>query len=471
MDITITINNVDRTDDILIGSISKTDAINEEKDSLSFTVWKYADRGFIPEVNQDVVLTIDSNIEFGGVITNIKKTIKDGNIVICEVSCDDYTQKLDRMLIKMSFTNKTVSYIIGELVSNYATDFSTNNVDCDVIIETALFNRMTFPECLQKLSEATNYYWYVDYEKDIHFFAKETNVAPYSITDTNGKYIRNSLTLSDDLTQLRNAVCIRGGEERGEERTETYTGTDGQTTFTLACKFAELPVVNVDDSEVDVGVDNLDKEEDYDCFWSYEQKSLRFKVDMTGKKVEVTGIPLWNIIIKIPDPVSIAKYGTFEFFKEDKTITSKKEARLYAIAQLKSYKDSVLEGSFKTNTTGLRSGQIININSDLMGVDEDFVIQKITMKLKSNEKAEWSVKLATMRTVGIIELLQRLIRAREIKIYDNDNLEYLIQIEDTIESTDSCTYPSSVISPPYYYDDGGATPELNIGKWNLSTYV
>lgn len=462
MNIAISIAGTDRTDDIVFDSLAKNDAVNEEKDTLNFRVYKYGTHGFVPAAGQEVIMTIDSVKEFAGAITKVSKSIQAGNMVVYEAECCDYSQYLNRELVLERYDNQTVDYIINDIITKYSPEFTVNNVNCNIIIKTMLFNRMTVSECLEKLSKETNYYWYIDYDKDIHFFEQNENAAPFSITDSNKKHIKGTLKITDDLSQIRNTVTIRGSEERGEVRTESYVGAAGQTTFPLANKFAELPAVAVDSASVDVGVDYIDKEADYDCFWSYANKSLRFKADMDGKEVAITGIPMFPILIKIPDAESIGQYGVYEFFKEDKSITSRSEAYQYARAQLEGYKNGVIEGEFQTDTPGLRSGQIINVTSVLMGVDEDFLIQSVSAAYLAKDKAVWTVKLATMRTVGIIRVLQDLIRFREIKEYDPENLLNLVQMSDTMTITDTCTVPKTITSPPYRY----GTARYGLSTWS-----
>lgn len=451
MDITIEINSVDRTSDILVDSIVKEDVINDEKDTLSFRVLKYAGEGFIPEIGQEVEMTVDAVKEFGGVIVSVAKSISDGNVAVFDIECADYTHYLNRELVLERYEDKTVNYIIADIISKYATEFTGVNVDCDITIATMLFNRISVSECLEKLSKAVGYYWYVDYDKDIHFFAINDNAAPFGLTDSNGNWVRETLKITDDLSQIRNIVTVRGSDERGLERTETYTGTEDQNLFPLANKFAELPTVEVDGSPVDVGVDYLDQDDDYDCLWSFEQKSLRFKESMEGSKVEITGIPLFPILVKIPEWNSINEYGRYEFYAEDKSITSRAEAYKYAQAQLTAYKDGIIEGEFETNTAGLRSGQTINVNSELLGIDEDFLIQRVSFKILAKDKAVWSVELATMRTIGIIQLLQNLIRFREIKEFDPENTVNLRQFAGGAGITDAMDFDDNVTSAPYLY--------------------
>jgi len=74
------------------------------------------------------------------------------------------------------------------------------------------------------------------------------------------------LAISKDLSQIRNKVYIRGSEEEGNERSETYTVLDDRLTYNLANKFARKPTVTVDSVEIDVGLDFISPEDDFDAF-------------------------------------------------------------------------------------------------------------------------------------------------------------------------------------------------------------
>lgn len=460
------INHINRTKEIIVESLLKQDLINEEEDTLHFRTLKYADKGFVPEINQEVELTLDGEREFGGIIVSVEKSIKAGGIVEYDVICSDYTQHLERKLVLEKYEYDTIGNIIKNIIDKYADDFTTDNVDCDIEIKSILFNRLTIPACLDKLAQAVNYSWYVDYYKDIHFFKKGDEQAPFEITDTNGKYVQDTLVLSDELSQLRNVVVIRGSEERGEERTETYVADGFQNTFNLANKFAELPIVKINEVQQDMGVDYLD--EGMDGYWSFNEKYIRFQDEPEEDDVvSIKGIPLFPVIVKATAPQSINKYGIYEFFKEDKSITSRAEAMRYAQAELGAYQNGVVEGSFLTYTAGLKSGQVIRIHSDLLGVDEEFLIQAVQFKIQAKERSEWFVKLATMRTIGIIQVLQDLIRFREIREFDPENLLTLNQFTDEIKMTDKLQDSDEWVrtSPPYKWG-----VDASAGLWSKSTW-
>lgn len=407
--ISVTIRGEDVTSRIKMGSLSKNDQLNQKVDTLSFSIESYEGNEFIPELDDEVIMEVDSVLQFGGSVMKISHGAESQKVITYDIDCSDYAKEGDRMLIQEQFEEETVDDIIDFIVTNYAPTFTFNNVNCPIVIKTITFDRIPLSQALDKLSKLTNYSYYIDYEKDIHFFAKNDEAAPFNLTDNSNNYIIDSLSLSYDLSQIRNQVFVRGGEIEGTERTEVFSGDGEKVTFVLGNKFARVPTVTVGGSPVTVGVDFIDQEADFDAFWNFEQKYVRFKdTEIPGSgtnNIEVTGIPLFTLVMRVANDASIAKYGVWEFSAEDKTIKSREEAKTFGIAQLQAYAESVVEGSFKTYTPGLRSGQLITITSDFRGTDEQFLIQKVKFQMINPDNYVYTVTLATFRTVGIIDFL------------------------------------------------------------------
>lgn len=415
--ISLEINGVDRTSNVKFGTLKKDDNLNERKDSLKFSIRSYTGNEYVPELGQEIELFDGADVIFGGVIVRVSEELEGDKVIVFNVECTDYSQYLDRLLVVERYTNTTVDAIIADLITNYAPDFTGVNVNCPLVVTSVTFDRVTVTEALGKLSKLTNYSWYVDYDMDIHFFERSDESAPFGLTDTAGNHIFDSLKIERDLTQLRNRVYVRGGEIEGEERTELLSGTGDKLTFPLGNKFSGLPTVEVGGVPQDVGVDYLDQEADFDVFWNFTEKYIRFKdttVPASGTdNIEVTGLPLFNLIMRVEDSASIAQYGVYEFSKTDKTIKSREEAKQYAIAQLQAYAENIAEGTFSTYTSGLRSGQIINVSSVMRDIDEDFLIQKVSFTQVSPTVYRWDVTLATLRTMGIIDFLIGLLQSGE----------------------------------------------------------
>jgi len=405
----IKINSIDRTSDIDVNTIVKNDKIGGNS-SLDFRLIE-KDTIESPEINNDVELIIDGVKEFAGIITRIERVADAGLISKMFISCEDYTSVLSRYIATERYRRKTVKEIIEDLIDKYGRDFfTTNNVNCDIPVETIVFDKISLSECLNRLSELTNYSWYVDYDKDINFFEKYDKLAPFSIRDDNGTYIQKTLHIVQDSSQLRNRVMIRGGEVEGNLRTEIYNSDGVRTTFSLVNKFGTVPEVRVNGELKTVGIDYLDAEESFDCFWSFGEKYVRLREAPEVGEVLISGRPLYPIIIQVQDDDSVARYGVIEFFKEDRKIKSIEEAKQFAEAELQAYSEKIYEAGFTTDKAGLRAGMVININSDSLGVDEDFLIQSVYLTYESKTKMYYDVSLATLRTLGIIDFLIRQLR-------------------------------------------------------------
>lgn len=361
---------------------------------------------------------------FSGKIHKVSKKVVSNSKVKYNVRCKDYSYDLNRELVIEGYDDKTVNYIIDNILTNFASGFTDTNVNCDLTITKVTFDRITVSDAIQKLADLTGYSWYIDYDKDIHFFEKNTEVAPYNISDGDGNHITDSMQISDDFSQIKNRVFIKGGEIEGSSRAETFDGDGVKKLFRLANKFDSTPTVEVGGTPKTVGIDFLSNEADFDCFWDYNQKYIRFKTApaVGADNVEVSGTPLYNLVVQVEDDASILQNGVFEFAKTDKTLKSRDEAVSYAKAEMNAYKNGVIEGSFETYESGLRSGQVITITSTILNVSEDFLIQSVGFVMITTGRFIYKVKLATLRTIGIADFLIGLLKAGDRLIEDKGDV-------------------------------------------------
>ena len=487
VDLEIQINSVDRTNRVQYQSLKISDQVNQRRDTCSFVIKKTKDQVFKPEVNQEVIVLDGTTRIFGGIITHVATRVESVDHLVFDVDCADFSHLLDRRVVNERYRNRTVQFILDDILTKYDTEgFTLNNVDGGQNINSVTFNRVHISEAIEKLAEMTGFSWYVDYHKDIHFFPKNGELAPYNLTDTSGNFIWESLSLDNDFSQLRNAVFVQGGEEQGNERTEEFTAEgdeDERTYFRLAHKFAEKPDVRVGAVTQTVGIEFLDDDGNFDCMWSFQEKYIRFtdgNIPSVNDVVDVKGIPLFPIIVRVQSRTSIGQFGVYEFVIRDRSIQSRDEAKLRAQAELRAYQDGLIEGSFRTYEKGLRSGQRITINSPLRGINEDFVIQRVNFRMRTQEDGEWTVELATLRSVGVIAFLQNLLRDRGISEGESETLLTFLQFDDQVNVSDTLTLPSEVTSPPYMWmSDDPAQDATTISnnptktpiKWNYWTWA
>jgi len=468
IDLSILINGVERKDRVQYLSLNIKDNINQRRDTCSFNVKKTTGDTFFPKVNDEVIVLDGTERIFGGIITSIDISVESINLLNYQVTTVDFSYLLDSRVVLERFRSKTVSFIIDFLLDKYDTGgFTMDNVTGSQVINSITFNRIKFSECLEKLSELTGFSWYVDYNKDIHFFAKNEIVAPFQLTDTSNTFVWDSLNLSNDLNQMRNAVFIEGGEEIGNEVTEDFTaeGNEAERTYyRLAHKFSSRPVVTANTVVIDVGIENLDDDANFECMWSFGEKYLRFtagNIPIATDVISVTGTPLFPIIVRVQSPTSIGEFGLKEFVIRDKTIQSRDEAKSRASVELKAYQNGLQESSFRTYSKGLRSGQTITINSTLRGINEKYLIQSVAFKMIDDESGIWSVTLATLRTVGIIDFLQGLMKDKGVSEGESETLLSFIDFQEGIVFDDNIISINSQ-EGPYIWLSGDPSEDASI---------
>lgn len=459
--IVVTHNGTDITASVATQSFDITDERNSTRDTFNFTIEK-TPGGFTPVLNAEIIVTRDSIRIFGGTIIALETSVEAPPTVIYSVECVDFTHQADRKLITERFIDETVEDIIATLVTTYAPTYTVVGVDAPQMVERISFNRLTFSQCLDKLAKLNNSNWYIDYDKDVHFFARNEEPAPFNLTDDSDNYIIESLRIRSDLSQLRNIVQVQGGEVPVAARTTLHAGDGERTEFPTNFKFSAKPTVEVDGVPKTVGTEYLDTT-GFDCYWSYQEKYVRFGTAPAAPgagttNIEMTGLPLAPLVATIPDTDSITQYGEFEFAVVEKTLRSESQTIDRGLAELEAYANEISDAKFDTYTPGLRSGQLISINSTLHGVDADFVIQSVSFRPYPNGSeldGVWSVSLASTATMTLIDALRKLLSEEKL---EDDELEVLLsyyRFTDRAEASDSVDTPETTLRPYYLADGAG----------------
>lgn len=96
---------------------------------------------------------------------------------------------------------------------------------------------------------------------------------------------------------------------------------------------------------------------------------------------------------------------------------------------------------------------MIRIASAQREKDIEVLIQSVTAKMRDplGETLEYTVRFATLKSIGIIEYLQNQLRSREVIVDDQETLLNLYSFSDTVATSDSLDVPSTSTGP-YVYD-------------------
>ncbi len=476
--ISLTINGIEKKSYVQAFSLNINKTISKKRNNCSFVIVSTKENTYKPNVGQEVIVYDGATKIFGGVITSIESNPMSANIVNHSIQCQDYSRLLDRKLVPDSFSNQTVNEIITSLKNSYfPADITINNVNCPVTIKTARFNYKPIVTVLEELAKKTNYDWYVDYDKDLHFFEKNSETAPFEIEDDNGSYVLDSLKIRTDNTQLRNVIIVRGGEYDGSTFTSEIEANGTDFIFNLPYRYTDFQAT-LTGNVLNTGIDYLNDPNNHDALYNFNEKILRFKEadkPSTGAVLRISGKPKLPVIVKYTSPSSIASTlsveggsdGIYEYLIVDKSISSKEEARQRARVEVEGYGESLIEASFTTYTSGLEVGQRLRINSTLMGVDEYYIINSIRINQRTADGFEYDVDLVSQKTYDLIDILKNLILkdTENIEINENEVIDILINVEDSIRIQDSATITVSG-NGNYKYEPNSQTNS----KWNFSTW-
>lgn len=452
----LNIASTDRSSWIDWGSLAKDEGLTRQPDILSFFVKLTPDKTAF-SLGSVVELYEDSELIFAGVLVERRESVHGGLVTGWEYTAKDYTHTLDKLLVAKTYENMTAGEIVDDIITNYTDGtFTTTAVaPSSPTIKTVRFNYESVSRCLAILADQIGWDWYVDYTKNIHFFDSQASTPVLTLTDTSGGFEWSSLVVDRNILELTNSVIVRGGEYKSDisesNARDVFLGDGTQTMFPLGYKYADI-VVTVNGVVQDVGADNLTDPLTVDVLYNFMEKFIRFNTAPTsGHVIKVYGKAYIPVIARVRDGVSIATYGEYQNIVIDRQITSIEEAQRVGRAKLLEWSEGKYDGTFRTRTTGLSTGDMVGINSTIRGISGTFKINHISGKAISSETMEYTVQFLASGSITFADMIIELLgeKKKNIVISDEEVVQRLETLDETFGLTDSVATPVKT-SPPYY---------------------
>ena len=457
-EIILRVNGVDRTDQVEWTSLEKTEVLTKEPDTLRFSLRNYGSKTFRPELDDEVTLHDGATKVFGGIVIDTSDEIE-GKLKFLSVNCKDFTHTLDRKLVARTYEGMTAEDIIDDIVSNFVeAGFTTTNVNAPVVVEKIVFNYLTVSESLKKLAGMLGEWdWYVDYNKDIHFFQPALIGASFNLTDTSETYIWNSLKIDKNTNQLRNHIIIRGGDVEGSLVSNVQVADGVQRVFFVGYSLAlatlliqkalaATPTTFVTQT---VGRDGVDNAASFNCLYNPDDGLVIFPEatkPAVNDRIKSEGFPIFPLIAEKQDLVSVGVHGTFQYLIVDKTIRSRDAASQRADAELLKYANVSNYCSFITHRCGLRTGQTINISSVIRDFNQDFRIERITTRFRTPTALQYEVSGLASEDVTMVDVLNKLLItdvADQIAIGENEVVDRIYSAFEDITLSEAFTTAKS----------------------------
>jgi hypothetical protein len=179
---------------------------------------------------QQVKVKKDGVIILSGIVLNQKDSAHELHIV-SELGCMDWSYLFNRRAVAKSYTDKTLDYILNDLVASFIPELTTTNVRSSLVTFAGdlLFQYTYAFESIKKIIEsAYGWHWYVDALKDVHLFETyETDGVDF--TTSNIKMDSFSVDYLGDVAA--NKLWIVGAKQAGTSYIDQYFTGDGQQRY------------------------------------------------------------------------------------------------------------------------------------------------------------------------------------------------------------------------------------------------
>ena len=227
---------------------------------------------------------------------------------------------------------------------------------------------------------------------------------------------------------------------------------DGETrTFRTRFSLASKPVIEVFKNNLwqqisadDIGIKNIDENKKY--YFNYdtneiEQDSSEEALSI-DEKIRATYIGLKSIFIMQENTNEIenrskveSASGKYERFDTNESVNSMSEAYQYTNSLIKKYGEIEDKVSFVTEENGLEVGQVINVKYNELGIDDDFLIETISIKPLGTNTLEYTVSALDGTALGGWEnYFKNIIESTQQTISENENIIFMKSINDTFHA-------------------------------------
>jgi hypothetical protein len=493
---TLLINGVDRSDLLEKGSLTIEDILTKQVDLCSLNLFDL--KGLArPKVGQEVLIfhkptsTSDPEIRFAGKIDVRPQEQFANDEYNYQLQISDFSQELNRNLVTEVYENETEGDIIKDIIENYAPALGTFHVEDGVTVDRIVFNNKFPMQCIQELASRTGRDFYVDYERNLHYFSRDTNIAPYELDDTSldGNY--HNLIITVDKTQLINRQKVKGGFELSDDYTQLKDADGVQTSFQLDYQpfdadSGEVEIYKNSVKSTSVGIDNIDDPASKEWLLNVAEQVVKLGTQTMGAGDEFKAIYKFKkpILVQVQDDDSIALMKQLEggdgIYEGDLIINdeieTKQEAREFGRARLRDTANPLVVGTFETTQNGYRSGQLLTINIPSRDVPCDtvqnqYLIQRVSSTSFGRGNFDTVVEFAT-RLKGITEFLLEIYDSGKVIFERTDELlEQLRIFSESFgigETKQEATLRNTTTDPYKWSNDAGTTPGK--GQYNLASW-
>lgn len=413
---------------------------------------------------------------FGGTVTEKRDAVEGGIVIGTDYLANDWSFRLNSKLVAQTYEADDPQNIVNDIIWNF-TDrtFGTTSVVLGGFdVASVKFNYEQVSTSLEKLAKQIGWEWYVDPDKQLHFFPPDTTVtAPFNIDDTSGNLEWGTLEIQESLMNMKNSIYVIGGtytKVLDASSTPDIYLTDGtKSVFSLAYPYtAATIVVTLAGVTQTIGTDQISDPGSVQVLYNEGGRFIRFtSVPAAAQTVKIYGDAQIPILAHVQDLAAITAYGEIQDVIIDQQIKSIEEAQARGNAAIGQYGSPVTSVKFSTIKSGLVVGQTIRVNSPLFNRNVLVVIKKITGKMYTPTAMRYDVECVGTDRVSFVDIMKLLLTQIGANTVVNDStvLQVLLLLSESIAQSDTLNAPTSTTGPYKWGVDASAK------GWNFFTWA
>lgn len=360
---------------------------------------------------------------------------------------------------------KTTGEIVNHILKLKLADESitAGTISDGVSVDEAVFNYDKVTNCLDTLAEKSGYIWYIDFDKKLYFIPRETNTAPWTITEDD---VLTGIKVNNGNPEYRNTQIIRGGVELTDAQTETFKGDGALRAFNVGYKTSKVPTITLNAAAQTVGIRGLDTGKNW--YWSKGETAISQDeagtVLISTDTLSVTYQGEYPIVVISGDGAEIegrktieGNSGINEAVSDEPNSPSRDACFQLASAKLEKYAAVGRKITFRTMTAGLEAGQIATITFPSYEINGEYLIENVNITENAGY-LYYDISAVEGPELGSwTNLFKKMIdRSQNISIYQNISEEQVLVTVEVFSKTWTAVenpnifrevYPSATLYP------------------------
>jgi hypothetical protein len=414
---------------------------------------------------------------FGGHITTMVPRIRAGIEIDYKITCQDYTILFDKAIINKEWVSQTDTTILADIRTDASPDLTAFDFSTEVTSQGTIDRfrapRRTVREALDELAKRAGAVWYVDYDKNLHWFGVEDVYASFGLSDSpdySSSYPYAHLRKEVDGMSLINRVTVVGGRYLSANTTHEYASDGQQTLFTVPYYYhhqtGESAVLVDKNTGSDVspswtaqtlGIKYIDDGAGKDVLFSFQERFFEFATAPSDLKLgwRVRARHEAPLRVRVRSQDSYDRYSQwFEDVLVDYTILDKGEARKRGKAILAERALGRTVYYCSVHEPGLRAGEVVRLEDSTFNIDDYYLIQKITRFFLGGGNIVDELAMGDYLP-DLYELMVEVAKtaAEKVEWRDDEVLDELLEMAESLAMTEGgfAVTPSGI---PYLNTEG-----------------